>query len=140
MTNCQVVYPHRLVRPLKYKVDQKQELTLFLDDIKANHCKIKQFIADNLKRAIAKGCLNHASLFPCEYCFCKGIRYEGKNDEIKKTKLHFQKIKMKLSKIEEEEGQEGVRGIQSEIEKAEKTLRKKKRSHIVWPANTMNGG
>ena len=77
MIGCKQVYPHLLVRPLSktYK-DETDHLRMLLDDIKENPFNVKHFVADNLKHAVAKNVLNHASLYPCEYCFQKGTRYK----------------------------------------------------------------
>ena len=124
----------------KHKIDHQKQLEIVIDDIqKTEGAKIKEFVGDNPKRANAKNCLNHASSFPCEYCFCKGVRYEGKSTE-KMSKKHFEKIKRTLEAIAEEdetpETQEKIPLIQKELEKAEKNLNTAKKSHIVWPFST----
>lgn len=88
MRNCQVVYPLRIVRPIgKFKVDNKEQFNDFIADIIQNGGRIKEYIADNLKRATGKECLNHAAGYPCEYCESKGVRYVNKDGN--KTSSHI---------------------------------------------------
>lgn len=55
--------------------DEQKHLNLVVNDlINAEKFALKHFVGDNPKRARAKMVLNHASLFPCEYCFCVGTR------------------------------------------------------------------
>ena len=69
------VYPHRLVRPLtKAYANDQHHLNLVVQDLNASDFDINHFVGDNPVRARAKMVLNHASLFPCEYCFCIGTR------------------------------------------------------------------
>ena len=70
---CQVTYPYMLYRPLgKYKnVDIRAHLGHFLTDM-SSQGTIVHFIGDNPKRAFVRDALQHSSLYPCEYCFCKG--------------------------------------------------------------------
>lgn len=90
MLGCKQVYPHRIVRPLtKTYKDPQNHLAIFLASLKDNGYKLKHFIADNPKRALARFCLNHASLYPCEYCFARGTKYtppSGQNEGKKRSK------------------------------------------------------
>ena len=139
MKNCQVIYPHRIVRPLgKNKVDSKVQFSLFLKDILENSGNISHYIADNLKRATGKCCLNHASYFPCEYCFQKGVRFVL-NDSRTTAKKDFSSIREKLNAVAEEHGYEQIRLIEKEILNAEKKMGQAKKSHIVWPSSTAHG-
>lgn len=136
MSNCKVVYPLRIVRPLKkYPINHNDQFSAFIKDLQDSSCKIKQYIADNLKRATGKACLNHASSFPCEYCFAKGVRFVL-TDNNEKTKKHLKLIRLKLKKTKADKAYCAL--LEKEVEKAEIML-SKKRSHIVWPASTRNG-
>ena len=140
MQNCKVVYPLRIVRPLKkFPVDHREQLSFFIEDILSALGKIEQFIADNLKRANAKECLNHASTFPCEYCFQKGSRLPVKCN-VSKTQ---QQLKVIRDKIEEKKNSDATsirtyESIEKELEKAEKLVGRRG-SRIVWPASSANG-
>ena len=60
------------------------------------NCFLSAFIADNLKRAILRESLNHASNFACEYCISKAVQYcenypkAKDNDENDLQIRHFQ--------------------------------------------------
>ena len=57
-TNCKHVYPLQIIRPLqKNQIDHGDRLQHSIQDLTDNACRILQYIADNLKRATAKGCL-----------------------------------------------------------------------------------
>lgn len=132
--NCKVVFPHRIVRPLrKASVDNKEQFNLFLQDIIQTEAQIKQYIADNLKRATGKGCKNHASGYPCEYCFACGTRFLIKSNS-KESKVHFNKIRDQLKNSNLENSQT----LEAELNKAEKLMATRKRTQIVWPASSAN--
>lgn len=143
MMNCRQVYPYRIVRPIhkgSNEIDHKKNLQYVVDDLLANSCQIKQFLADNLKRAVGKGCLNHASLFPCEYCFARGKRCAAaapeSKQEINDMKLGI--INEKIEKLRKEKGNSKELKNLEEIKKDfEKDAKKNNRSHIVWPYSTM---
>lgn len=135
MKNCQVIYPLKVIRPLpKVKVDHRKHLSDLIKSIHNSGGIIEHYIADNLKRATARECLNHAAAFPCEYCFTKGVRFcpNHKND----PKRQFKLIRDKLSSIPENEE---LKDITKQIDLAEKKVQVSKRSHIVWPSSTFGG-
>ena len=86
---CKQVYPHRLVRPIsKGYANDQHHLNLVVQDLKNSSFNIKHFVGDNPVRARAKMVLNHASLFPCEYCFSIGTRIQISSKNMKKiTKI-----------------------------------------------------
>ena len=105
---------------------------------------IKQYIADNPKRALAKMCLNHASLFPCEYCFAKGSR--NKCDP-KKLDLFKQKIDLKKTLLKEKierlkadptSSKVDLKAYEVLAEELDKEERKgpQTKHNIVWPASS----
>ena len=114
---CKNVYPLKIVRHIsKTFKDETDHLDDMISDMIQNFFKILQFIADNPKRALAKMCLNHASIFPCEYCFAQGIRaliQAATANSKKKTKIVWpastrngeprtqQKLEEIIEKIEE---------------------------------------
>ena len=139
MRKCRNVYPCRIVRPLgKHKVDTKKQLSHFIQDILANDGKIEMYVADNLKRATGKDCLCHSSLYPCEYCFSRGVRHEVPSTNLK-AKKQFKRIRQQLTSVSNEQGKNAFSKIEQQINEAEKQLSNKKRSRIVWPASTSNG-
>ena len=72
---CKQVYPIRIVRPLsKVHANDQHHLNLVVQDLNNSDFDIVHFVGDNPVRARAKMVLNHASLFPCEYCFGIGTR------------------------------------------------------------------
>lgn len=87
LKDCRVVFPHKIVRPLgKYKgLDNKKIFDSFINNIIENGKHIFVFTADKAKRGLAKQCLGHASYFPCEYCFSRGVTITMKNDKKKIT-------------------------------------------------------
>lgn len=150
-SKCQMVYPHTIVRPLqKYRVSPRPYLKAFINDFKNNQCLIKQFIADNLKRANAREALNHASSFACEYCSFKAVSQPITD---KQTKLKIKRLENQISVINEKIVRLQSANDTNEEEKAElKTLidivnclktslkdSSKKKSQIVWPSTSMHG-
>ena len=137
---CKNIYPLRIVRPIlkKADIDHFEQLRLVVDDIYDNDCSITQFIGDNLKRAVARCCLNHASWFPCEYCFSKGTKLTMNNKEIEKKKkaIEIEKkvIAEKIAELPSTSTTEinALKNILKDLTESEKKLRPKQ-SHIVWP-------
>ena len=111
-----------------------------INDICRNDYRISQFIADNLKRSVAKQCQNHASWFPCEYCYCKGTKIEIVPNKKAIDKIHEQQntVQELLRQCRNQEmTAENVQKIdylaslEDDLKKSEKSL--KKRSNILWP-------
>lgn len=131
----------------KYKVDSKIYLQKFIEDMKENNCTIKAFVGDNLKRAEAKECLNHASSFPCEYCFCKATSYSVNKQEIlqKKRSLEEQQhiIENRIMRIQENEehDQEEAQTLQLVLSNIKSSISniKLNKTKLVWPSSTING-
>lgn len=129
------------------KINHTHHFNLVVNDIFENNLTITQFIGDNPKRALARGCLNHASWYACEYCFSKGVKILTNDDEIakKKESLLLQKriISEKIDAIKDlplttPAELENLRNIEQELSQLESNL-KSKRSNIVWPKETANG-
>ena len=143
--NCKNIYPHKLIRPLgKYKFDQNSIIRSVVEDITGNDIRITQYIADNLKRAIAKCCHNHASWFPCEYCFARGVKLdlaenEKKRQEIvEQKKIIFEKLKDCESEIDSPEKKNKISKLNSLLKDLENRLKKiRKTTNILWPFSTM---
>lgn len=142
MKNCQCIYPHKLVRPLgKNVIDHRKQLKDVVCDILANDLRIMQFIADNLKRAIAKECKNHAAWYPCEYCYAKGIKIDlnENNNARKKILDQIKSVNEKISQCQNEPLSqskiENLIALKEELQKSLSALRRK--SNILWPQSTM---
>ena len=145
--NCRTIYPHTIIRSItkKYKVDYKKTFENIISDLHKNNCTIKNFIADNLKRANARDALNHASTFACEYCFAKATVFNVCDAIInnKKSKLiaHKQFLVERLNSLRESGGDnEEIQTIQEIIDTITKSIKDvSKRGHLVWPSSTMGG-
>ena len=90
MRNCKCVYPVCITRPLaKYRgLDSQEQLRIFVDDVKSTDKHISHFLGDNQKRSTALNSLGHASWYPCEYCFARGVPLKTKTADGKnKTKI-----------------------------------------------------
>lgn len=139
--NCRYIYLHRIVRPLKkLYVSNHEQLNEFISDIIENQVHIDSVIADNLKRAILKDCLNHSALFPCEYCFARGVQCSVKrnldNAELSKRVIN-EKIKQN-EKLEDAESKKTLTILKQIQKDLEKTTKEKTRKIIVWPSSTAN--
>ena len=127
----------------RHKIDHKAHLNHIIQDLIANDCVITDFVGDNPKRANAKAVLNHSSLFPCEYCFQRGVAYAMKNKDANKAKeLQLRLVIEKINKLQEQpstsKGNKELDTLQSLRTDIKKAL-KSRRSKIVWPACTRNG-
>ena len=144
-TNCKHIYPHRLVRPVGgYQIDHKKQLSEVIKDISNNNLRIMQFIADKLKRSCANDYMSHSSWFPCEYCFAKGIKIDVNNNTVAKKKNEQQLaiIDGNINQCESEPNApetalkiENLLAMKNELKKSLNALKRK--SHILWPASTM---
>ena len=144
---CQQVYPICIVRLIdKSYVHPENHLKNVIVDLIKNDFQIKNYIADNLKRATGKLCLNHASLFPCEYCFARGTRNHNqpKNLESFKKKMELKKtaVSEKLNYLRNNDGSKSEINTLKKIEKElleEEKNGPKTRTNIVWPASSREG-
>ena len=143
--NCKNIYPHKLVRPLgKFKLDHKSILKDVVDDILVNNFRITQYIADNPKRATAKGCLCHSSWHPCEYCYARGVKLEVIDNQKIKKKLTDQidLVQEKITDLNDLPNSEERRrkienlvSLKNELQKSINSLKQK--TNILWPFSTM---
>lgn len=142
MINCKQIYPFKIIRPLnKYKINHTEKLQSVIDDLLRSQCKIAQYLADNLKRATARECLNHAALYPCEYCFAKGERIVAKvlSQQKDKIELNLSLIEEKIAQLGSKSGKEyqNLKSIKEDLQQQARKMNMKK-SHIVWPYSTKN--
>ena len=142
--NCRQIYPVKIIRPLnRYKIDHKEHLREILNDfVRKNSCCLKHYIGDNPKRAIAKDCLNHASLFACEYCFSCAIRLKlaSNSDELDEDmtkKILREKLNILKEKPLNNEIKKEIKKLTALLVKINKS--KAKRSQLVWPSSTSHG-
>ena len=143
---CKNIYPLKLIRPLRKKsVDPQQILRQVVDDLLNNGFRILHFVGDNPKRSEAKQTKGHASWFPCEYCFAKGTKIEiSDNCKVKRQLLQQKKIiedriKDFRKQPRTEEIQSNIRNLLALNEDLQRSINSlKRRSHILWPASTMN--
>ena len=145
---CRQVFPLRIFRPLdKTFLIEEDHLNSVIMDLIDNEFWIKHFVADNLKRATAKRCLNHASTFPCEYCFSRGCPNvsKPKNLDNFKKKIDMKRliIQEKLALLQNTPGSskreiQTLKTLDKELSEEEKSG-PKKRTRIVWPASTAGG-
>ena len=144
MNNCKVVYPHRLVRPLgKYRgINGSVQLKLVIDDILHNGKNIDAFVGDNPKRSKAKKVLSHASYFPCEYCFARGVatcvRSVSKSARRKQLALEKKIVADKLKTEVTEAEKKDLQDLQKSITKMQREEIQSKKSRITWPYSTAN--
>lgn len=141
--NCRYIYPHKIVRPLKKGyVDNKVQFRNFINDLTDNSTVIDLLIADNLKRANLKECLNHAALFPCEYCFAKGVKCAEKKSKFNNADQGKKLIKEKMKRIEnknDDENKQEMKILQDLLKEMEKNNNSDKcRKLTVWPSSTAN--
>ena len=139
LKNCQVIFPHKIVRPLgKYQIDHKEQLSSLVQNLIENGDLIETYVADNLKRAVARSCLCFSSTFPCEYCFARGVRFKIINQSAA-AKKQLQKVREQIKNLTGGDGDsEQLAMLEKELQKTEKQLKGTNRSHIVWPSSTSN--
>lgn len=145
-TTCRTIYPIQIIRPIgKHRVDQQKYLDIFLTDVCSNNCIIHSFVADNLKRAMARASKTHSSYFPCEYCLSKGKLLHEQDISVQRRKTVLQKQKdIVLNKlalandINDQEEIETLDTLLKGINDAIKALNKKN-NNIVWPFSTHDG-
>ena len=133
-------------------MDNKEQLIQFLEDVSGVKCNlISHYIADNLKRANARDALNHAARYACEYCFNCGCSIDiekGENEQNRKL-LEIEKNTI-IEKIENlkdapststSNKQSEINALKNIVKNIEKKIKNTKcrKSHIVWPASTMDG-
>lgn len=129
------------------KVDEKikEILKKFLEDIEKNDKNINKFLGDNQKRSFARDALSHSSLFPCEYCFAKGVSMKTisgipSQAELKKQyEIEKKLIDEKLASILEDCDKIELINLRKTIDdKMKETEKKRNRSQITWPSSTAN--
>ena len=140
--NCRYIYPNRIVRPLKKGyVDNREQLKNVLSDFHDSGLDIEHFVGDNPKRSFLRCCLNSNALFPCEYCYAKGIRCtlkrphnEGKTDNTKS--LVIAKIKMLEKQRDSESKESSLKTLKTLLTDLEKKEKSSIRQITAWPSCT----
>lgn len=143
---CREVYPVKIVRPInKYPIDNLTQFSSVLNAVLQLNLILHALIADAPKRAFARFCMMYSGRYSCEYCFESGVPFSSTttNDEIvEKIKQQKIEISNQIQHLSEDEDQvqiEILNNILNNLDQALKLANRKKGSHIVWPANTMNG-
>ena len=144
--NCKNIYPHKIVRPLgKYKLNSRKHLSDVLKDITDNNFRISQYVGDNPKRSDAKEVCNHASWFPCEYCFAKGVKVvitanakakKSLEDQLKIIDTKIRQSEREPQSDENDDNRQNLLALQQNVKKSISKLQKK--SNILWPSSTLN--
>ena len=139
---CRYIYPHKIVRPLKKEyVDNKEHFRNFIKDLTDNSAHIDHLIADNLKRADLKDCLNHSAMFPCEYCYAKGVKCPLKKSRSDNPEISTKLLKDKIKTIEnltDSDSQKATKLLKELLHDMEKNNSGKTRKITVWPSSTAN--
>ena len=139
---CRYIYPHRIVRPLKKQyVDNNEQFRRFLTDICDNSTHIDSLIADNLKRAVLKKCLNHSSLHPCEYCFAKGVKFSYKAPKSVNSDKSKKLIRVKMKNLEnlnDPESKNTFKLLKQLLLDLEDDRTENNRKMTIWPPSTAN--
>lgn len=154
MTNCRNIYPLRIIRPIdRYKIEYKAHLKSILDSCHGPNCFLRNFIADNPKRAIIREALQHSSNYACEYCESKAMQYIERNlklsEEKKKNDLQIKQFEKQITSLnnapcstsnlpQKEQQIRVMRELIRELKKRNASLNKKQ-NHSVWPESTRNG-
>ena len=139
---CRYVYPSRIVRPLKKEyIDNNEQLRRFLYDIRDNSVEIDNAVADNPKRSNMKGCQCHSAMFPCEYCFVRGVRCTNKKSRCDNPDHTKKLIKEKIKRIEnltDSESKKTLNVLKQILTDIEHNANDKERKVTVFPSNTAN--
>lgn len=147
---CREIYPLKIVRPLKkFHLNHQEQLNLVLRAVIEAALVIQAFIGDNPKRAFVKYTMQHSGKCGCEYCFASGVPFKDASEQgtipiIRK--IHQQKLDIQIQiDFLQESGDTGaietLKDIVKHLDEAESIAKKqRKSSHIVWPANTFQGG
>ena len=143
---CKQIYPIKIIRPIdKTYSPPEDHLENVLLDLESCGLRVKQFIADNPKRAQARRCLNHASLFACEYCFAEGTRFRSLSKNVTdfkeknnlKKKIISEKIEASKKNKNSPSEIKTLKAIEKDLIEEEKNGPKAK-SNIVWPSSSRN--
>ena len=124
-------------------MDHKKYLTEVIQDITENALRIKQYIADNLKRSEGKDCKCHSAWYACDYCFAKGVKIDVSENSSVVRKLNDQVllIEEKIQDCESlPEGEDRdskiqhLRSLKEDLQKTRNSLKRK--TNILWPHST----
>ena len=146
---CRDIYPIAIVRPLqKNSVNHETQFNAVLLTVLNADLVLKALIGDNPKRAFLRYALQHSARCACEYCFESGISLKDANEDeatspilnkIQQQKKDIQQEINFLLAMNERDNLKTLHNLLKYLNDAEAVAKKQKSSHIVWPANTMNG-
>ena len=146
---CKDIYPVKIIRPVcKHPIDLQKQFKLVLNSVVSYNLIIQALVGDNPKRAFFRNSMQHSAINAYEYCFESGISFKKTVDiDYGKFVQNIQEqkrlISLEISALDEVEDStkiESMKSILKDLDEAEKIGKKQRvSSHIVWPANTMNG-
>ena len=137
--NCRYIYPHRIIRPIRKEyIDNQEQLRKVLSDLHYSDIEIDEMIGDNPKRAFLRYCLNSNALFPCEYCFAKGVKHTVKTpiSEGKTDSAIIDKLKLLKKETKNEENEATIKVLETLLLDIKKKSNSKKRQITAWPPST----
>lgn len=146
---CRCIYPLKIIRQIdKLSVDNRKEFASVLSALIASHLIIQALIADNPKRAFLRNSLQHSGRHSCEYCFESGMLFTSQSAEeilsfLKNIEQQKKELRQQIELLETTNDSvqiDSLKSIIKHLNDAESMAKKRKKcSHIVWPANTFNG-
>ena len=155
---CRTIYPIRLIRPHhKFKFDEQIQIGEVVNDINESDIIIDTCVLDKPMRSKMRNFQGQCAKYPCEYCeACAVTLFDPKNaPSIELTKKRYKQqidnIKEKIelmrqapgtSRAKEQDERKIVSLLQTidELKLEENNeLKMYKKSHLTWPASTMNG-
>lgn len=148
---CRNVYPLRFIKPEnRYKYNEQATLRLVFNSLSNSDVTLKNVICDNPKRSIVRNSLSHSSLYACEYCVSSAVSHVDENLKLNvennitelNEELHHVYVNLDiLNSMENVESQvELLEKMKLNVEKRIVQERKRiKKTHLTWPASTING-
>lgn len=145
---CRDIYPIKIIREInKYKIDGMEQLSKVLEAVLDQDLEIDCLVADNPKRSFLRNSLQAGGKLCCEYCFQAGVSfcphtYQELNKFSEKFATQKRDITLQIENLDDNADAEQIQTLKSVLQnfdEVEKIGKKKKHSHIVWPASTMNG-
>ena len=129
-------------------MDNDKEFSSVLGAVIASQLILLALIADNPKRSFLRKSMQHSGRHSCEYCFESGMLFSTKSGEdiqsfLKNIEQQKKELRQKIDNLGATNDTVQIETFESIIKhmnEAEKMAKKRKKcSHIVWPANTFDG-
>ena len=77
-----------------------------LEQLHCNNLEICDFLGDNPKRAFIRCSLNHASTYPCEYCYAKGALFRNPHVSTTSKKKENEEFQTQIDSLSQISGLE----------------------------------